>query len=160
LKVRYDTPIEEATAVVYRAHRDELMRFATALVGPNDAPDVFSTALVKAFSSASFAGVSNKRAFLYRVVYNEANRFLRRKVRRPVVEAGGSHTEDWRMPALHPEVAAAVRDLSAQQRAAIYLTYWADLTPAQVAERLCVSEGSVRRHLARARARLREVLHD
>ncbi len=159
VEMRSDARTEDSTAVLYRTHREELMRFATALVGPNDAPDVFSTALVKAFSSASFAGVTNKRAFLYRVVFNEANRFLRRRARRPVVEARGSHVEHWRMPTLHPEVAAAVRRLSGRQRAAIYLTYWADLTPAQVAEHLNISEGTVRRHLARARARLREVLH-
>lgn len=149
-----------AATVVYREHRDELMRFATALVGPDDAPDVFSAALVKVFSAASFAAVTNKRAYLYRVVFNEANRLRRRRTRRPDIEVRGSHPEYWRMPALHPEVAAAVRGLSVQQRAVIYLTYWVDLTPAQVAERLHVSEGSVRRHLARARARLREVLHD
>lgn len=40
----------------------------------------------------------------------------------------------------------------------VLLTYWADLDPGTVAERLGISEGSVRRHLARARARLREVL--
>jgi RNA polymerase sigma factor (sigma-70 family) len=40
----------------------------------------------------------------------------------------------------------------------VVLTYWEDLTVEQVAGTLEISEGSVRRHLARARARLREVL--
>ncbi|MGH9224089.1 MAG: sigma factor-like helix-turn-helix DNA-binding protein, partial [Acidimicrobiales bacterium] len=55
-------------------------------------------------------------------------------------------------------MAQAVAALSVRQRAVIVLTYWLDLHPAGIATLLRVSEGSVRRHLARARARLREVL--
>jgi RNA polymerase sigma factor (sigma-70 family) len=62
------------------------------------------------------------------------------------------------MPTLRPEIRRAVAALSARQRAVIVLTYWADLDPRHVAERLGISEGSVRRHLARARAHLRKVL--
>jgi RNA polymerase sigma factor (sigma-70 family) len=56
------------------------------------------------------------------------------------------------------DVLAAVDKLSVQQRASVVLTYWEDLTPAEVAARLGISEGSVKRHLARARARLKELL--
>jgi RNA polymerase sigma-70 factor (ECF subfamily) len=59
-----------------------------------------------------------------------------------------------------PEVVDAVVRLSPQQRACVYLTYWEDLTPPMVAERLGIGEGTVKRYLARARANLREVLHD
>ena len=52
----------------------------------------------------------------------------------------------------------ALRSLSVQQRAVVHLTYWEDLTPAVVAERLGVSDGTVRRQLAHARDRLRKVL--
>ena len=55
---------------------------------------------------------------------------------------------------------AAVNKLSVQQRASVVLTYWEDLAPAEVATRLHVSEGSVKRHLARARARLKELLDE
>jgi RNA polymerase sigma factor (sigma-70 family) len=55
-------------------------------------------------------------------------------------------------------VREAVGTLSLRQRAVVVLTYWADLDPATIAERLGISDGSVRRHLARARARLREAL--
>jgi RNA polymerase sigma-70 factor (ECF subfamily) len=56
------------------------------------------------------------------------------------------------------DVLRAVGQLSLQQRAVVFLTYWEDLTPGAVAERLGVSEGSVKRHLARARKRLGELL--
>ncbi|MCP3976040.1 MAG: sigma-70 family RNA polymerase sigma factor [bacterium] len=154
-----ESVVDDATEA-YRAHRHELMRFATALVGPRDAADLFSTAVVKALASPTFATADNKRAYLYRIIFNEAHRFRARRSRRPAIEAAGSTNQDWRMPALHPEVAAAVRSLSSRQRAVVFLAYWADMTPAQIAEHLHISDGSVRRHLARARARLREVLDE
>ena len=52
------------------------------------------------------------------------------------------------------------KKLSVQQRASVVLTYWEDLAPSQVAGRLGISEGSVKRHLARARSRLKELLDD
>jgi RNA polymerase sigma-70 factor (ECF subfamily) len=58
------------------------------------------------------------------------------------------------------DVLAAVDKLSVQQRASVVLTYWEDLTPAEVGSRLGISEGSVKRHLARARARLKELLDE
>jgi RNA polymerase sigma-70 factor (ECF subfamily) len=58
------------------------------------------------------------------------------------------------------DVLAAVNKLSVQQRASVVLTYWEDLTPAEVGSRLGISEGSVKRHLARARARLKELLDE
>jgi DNA-directed RNA polymerase specialized sigma24 family protein len=42
----------------------------------------------------------------------------------------------------------------------VYLTYWNDLAPGKVSEWLAISEGSVKRHLARARAHLREVIDE
>lgn len=40
----------------------------------------------------------------------------------------------------------------------IFLSYWEDLTPANIARVLDVSEGAVRKQLSRARSKLREVL--
>lgn len=57
-----------------------------------------------------------------------------------------------------PELLATLLRLPLQQRAVTFLTYWADLAPAAVADQLGISDGSVRRHLARARATLRKEL--
>jgi RNA polymerase sigma factor (sigma-70 family) len=90
---------------------------------------------------------------------NEARTWARRRSLRIERERQTlAHPPTWELPRLDPEIAAAVRGLSLRQRAVVVLTYWADLDPAAVAVRLGISEGSVRRHLARARARLREVL--
>jgi RNA polymerase sigma factor (sigma-70 family) len=56
------------------------------------------------------------------------------------------------------EVWKALSSLSIQQRAVIVCAYWLDLDPARTAELLGVSEGSVRKQLARARAHLKEEL--
>ena len=63
-------------------------------------------------------------------------------------------------PEPRPEVLAAVARLSPRQRAVVYLTYWDDLDPMSVAEVLGISDGAVRRHLARARKSLRRLLDD
>ena len=145
-------------AELYERLAPEVIRFATALVGSVDAADVLSGAVVKVLASPSWAGVTNHRAYLHRAVYNEARRWLRRAAQRRSLEARASVVDRWELPTLRLDVRHAVAALSVRQRAVIVLTYWADLDPRHVAERLGISEGSVRRHLARARARLRKVL--
>jgi RNA polymerase sigma-70 factor (ECF subfamily) len=147
-------------AEVYEKHAEELTRFATALVGPTDAPDIVSTAMVNALSSRSWPTVENRRAYLYRCVLNAVRSGHRSTVRRErrevrVVERGVLEPPD-----LRPEVLEAVRSLSERQRAVVYLTYWDDLDPAAIASLLDISEGSVKRHLARARDHLRRKLDD
>jgi RNA polymerase sigma factor (sigma-70 family) len=63
-------------------------------------------------------------------------------------------------PDLRPDVIQAVLRLSSRQRACVYLTYWEDLTPTDVAERLGIGEGTVKKYLARARSTLREMLDE
>jgi RNA polymerase sigma factor (sigma-70 family) len=146
-------------AALYEACADELVRFATALVGPTDAADVLSTAVVKALASPRWPTVRDRRAYLYRAVFTAGLTHQRRKRQRPEREARTGPLPHWDVPNLDTEVRDAVLRLSVRQRAVIVLTYWLDLDPAAVADRLGISEGSVRRHLARARARLRKVLN-
>jgi RNA polymerase sigma-70 factor (ECF subfamily) len=143
---------------IYRKHADDLVRFATGLVGPFDAPDVVTDACMRAFGSAGWHNVANHRAYLYRSVLNQARSHHRSTLRRRLREIRTA-TPDVVVPAeVDVDVLAAVDKLSVQQRASVVLTYWEDLTPAEVAARLGISEGSVKRHLARARARLKELL--
>jgi len=147
-------------AEVYRLHADELTAFATSVVGPHDAPDVVSAAVLAAFSSSGWHTVSNPRAYLYRTVYNECLRLSKRNSERAKRERLALVPRDVHLPDVRPDVADAVRALSPQQRAVVVLTYWQDFSIASVAEHLGISDGSVRKHLARARANLREVLND
>lgn len=145
---------------LYRKHADELTKLATGLVGPSDAADVVSSAVLGCVSSRRWNTVDDRRAYLFKSVVNEAAKWHRSNSRRQVREAAAVRSAEFEVPVPRPEVLAAIRDLSFRQRAVIVLTYWADLTPRDVARTLGISEGAVRRHLARARRRLREVLHD
>jgi len=55
-------------------------------------------------------------------------------------------------------VVGALRSLPARQREALVLRYYGDLPEAQVAAAMGVSQGAVRRHLARATAALQMVV--
>jgi RNA polymerase sigma factor (sigma-70 family) len=146
---------------VYRKYADELIGFATFLVGPSEAPDVMSEAVVKVLTSRGWIGVTNQRAYLFRAVLNEARMAHRGQRRRRGYEQRGAARDEVHEPtAPRPEVVAAIRRLSPRQRAVIFLTYWDDLDPRGAAALLGISEGAVRRHLARARKALRRTLHD
>jgi RNA polymerase sigma factor (sigma-70 family) len=150
--------VAEDDAALYAALAPELVAFAAGLVGRDDAPDVLATAMANALASSTWPNVENRRAYLYRAVLNEAKAARRRTALRRDREAQTRVVATWELPEFRPEVRAAVDALSVQQRAVILLTYWADLDPHAISELLAISDGSVRRHLARARARLREVL--
>jgi DNA-directed RNA polymerase specialized sigma24 family protein len=67
---------------IYRKYVDDLLRFAMALVGRSDAPDVVSAAVLRAMSARSWPSVSNHRAYLYRAVLNQARNEHRDRQRR------------------------------------------------------------------------------
>lgn len=153
---------ERTDAEVYAAHADELVRFATGLVGPDDAADVVSDAFVRLVSAPVWPAARDRRVLWYRAVVHGARSHhrstYRRRARESRVAAGASSTSPEPEVALDPRVGDALGALSAGQRAVIFLTYWNDLDPPRVAELLDVSEGTVRKQLARARRKLKGLL--
>ena len=148
-------------AEVYEKYADQLIRFATGLVGPSDGRDVVSAAVVNAMWSPSWDSVVNERAYLYKSVLNEARRHHRETMRRRAVELRAAATrEGEQLPEVRPDVLEAVARLSVSQRAVVFLAYWEDMTPAEISRCLDRSEGTVHRQLARAEARLRRLLYD
>ncbi len=152
--------MDDSAAGLFAAHAAELTRFATGLVGPSDAEDVVTGAFLRCVTSSRWAKVTNRRAYLYRAVLNEARALHRSRSRRLSRERARAPREA--APEADPpaDVTAALNALSVRQRSVIVLTYWADLDPAAIASLLGISDGSVRQHLARARARLRKDLAD
>lgn len=147
-------------ATLYAQVAPELIRFASTLVGPSGADDLFATAVVNAMTSPRWPAVANQRAYLYRCVVNEAQKQRRSTDRRLAREVRVAERPDseLRTVGLDPSVLAALRRLTVRQRAVIYLTYWSDLTPKQVAETLESSLRTVERDLTTARTRLEEML--
>ena len=103
--------------------------------------------------------MTDRGAYLTRAVVNEVRSAHRSSLRREARErrAGGRGPTS-STPDPVPEIMAALAGLPVRQRAVVFLTYWADMTPAAVAVELGISEGSVRQHLARARRTLRRTL--
>ncbi len=145
----------------YRRHAGELIRYATALVGPDDAADVVSDAVLAAFATRGWRDVTNRRAYLYRAVLHRSashHRSTARRRRRETAVAAAAPPFAAEPPTPSVDAHRALAALSQQQRAVVFLTYWEDRTPADVATLLGVSEGTVRKQLARAREHLRRIL--
>lgn len=143
---------------IYRSYAEELTRYATGLVGPFDAADVVTDACLKAFAARSWPDVLNRRAYLYRTVFTVAKDHHRSTLSRRLREMKTASPEAVFSQDIDVDVLRAIERLSMQQRAAVLLTYWADLTPEMVADRMGISTGAVKSHLARARKRLQEWL--
>jgi RNA polymerase sigma factor (sigma-70 family) len=155
---RHRIEVEASDGEVYRKYADDLTRFATGLVGPSNAADVVSDAVLSCFGSPGWPTVHEKRSYLYRSVFNRAAEFHRATGRRRAREKRVALPDLIDPPEVRPEVLGAVQRLSVKQRAVIVLTYWEDLGPSAVAQLMGISEGAVKRHLARARSRLKEEL--
>lgn len=147
-------------AALYVEHREGLMHFATTLVGASDASDVVADALESVLRSGVLRSADNPIGLMYRVVHDKARSFQRSAIRRRRRERNFIQELVVENPEVRPDVIAAVTGLSRRQKACVYLTYWQDLPPGEVADWLGIGEGSVKRHLARARSRLRKVLDE
>ncbi len=139
----------------------QLVRLAATIVGPDSAADVVSQVYLNLGSRTS-SDVQHGRAYLFRAVANESisvQRSVRRRWARNARYLGLNPSVDSDVVSNRDlDVERALGRLSPQQRAVIHLTYWEDLTPTAIAATLEVSEGSVRKQLARARRRLRKEL--
>ena len=145
----------------YEKYSDDLVRSATGLVGPTDAPDVVSTAPVHVLRSRSWDAVENQRAYLYRSVLNDARRHHKTAMRRRAAEMrGASPGSIGPSIDVRPDVLDAVGQMSVHQRAVVFLSNWEDLRPVDIARRFGLSKGTVHRNLSRAEARLKRMLHE
>lgn len=154
------TDTEPRWAAVYRNEAPRLMRLATALVGRDAAYDLVADTVGRAVQRADWQLVDDSGAYLARAVVHGATDRARSEQRRAGREerAGRLIVTSSVDPTNAIDVRRALDRLSPQQRAIAYLVYWEDLTIPDVARWLDVSEGTVRRQLARAKDRLREVL--
>ncbi len=150
--------VEGSDAEVFEKYAEELTRFATGIVGSSDAQDVVSGGLPPLHDVQRLAGRTGPPRLPVQVRAQRgplAPSFSRPP---PPEESRAAEREGVGQGTPQPEVLQAVQRLSLRQRAVVFLNYWDDLGPAAVAELLGISEGAVRRHLTRARARLKEVL--
>lgn len=143
----------------YRQHADRLIRLATVLVGPDHAPDLVSVAVHRAVHSPGWAQVRDVGAYLTTTLVNESKQHHRERSRRRdreerALRLAATDGRAVELP-LELDVHRALAALSPQQRAVVYLAYWEDRTIPAIAEQLAVSEGTVRKQLARAKKTLK-----
>ncbi len=150
--------MDDATEELYLKYSPELLRFAAVLVGPADAEDMVSSAFLRTLSSRRWSEVTEHRAYLYRAVLNEARQGARSSRRRLARELAVARPDSTEPDSLRVDVADAVAGLSIQQRAVLFLTYWFEMTAAETAATLDISQRSTERLLTSARFRLRRSL--
>lgn len=149
--------MEAVVGELWEKHAEELMRFATTLVGPFDAEDVLSSAFVAAVSSSGWGEVRNQRAYLFRAVASHASKLHRSRSarqRRELLVAGAPSSTD----VGEVEALSLLGSLTVRQRAVAWMAYWLDATPAEIAETLSMSKRTVERELSAARRLLRGAL--
>ena len=116
------------------------------------AEDATSEAFARAI--ASTRAIRDPLAWIYRTAFRLATRELKADAQRGAVAADAATLDATDTGVL----IAALRQLSPNQRAAVVLRFEADLPVDEVARRMGVSAPTVRVHIHRARARLRDLL--
>lgn len=145
---------------VYEEVRVPLMRFAASLVGSAASADLVSEVVVATLERRSLVSLENPKAYLMQAMLNRAksrgrqmSRERRATARLGAVTEHVDRVED-------PRLVEVVSELPAQQRAAVFLVYWEDLSPTDAAELLGVRPATLRRYLYLAREKLRRRLDE
>jgi RNA polymerase sigma-70 factor (ECF subfamily) len=138
---------------LFRDHAAEVFRTMYAFTAGRRAVAEEATAEAFARALAHSDRIRDPLSWNYRTAFRIALDELRRERRRPRDPAPAE-----RVPAGLGDLINALRQLSANQRAAVVLRYEADLPVAEIAKRMGTSAATVRVHLHRGRNRLRELL--
>jgi DNA-directed RNA polymerase specialized sigma24 family protein len=64
---------------IYEKHAADLIRYATVLVGPDQAPDIVSTVVLRVLKRRSLGDLDDPKAYLFRSVMNECRSWGRRR---------------------------------------------------------------------------------
>ena len=142
----------EADFTAYvRARQASFARFAYLLTGdPHSAQDLVQSALAKVYGKWDhISAVESPDAYVRKVMVNEHTTWWRRQWR---------HRE--RTDSELIRVMEHVRNLAPQQRAAVVLRYYEDLSEAQTAEILGCTVGTVKSHTSRAIRSLRATMKE
>ena len=140
-------------------HRAAVWGYLVALVGPDDAPDLYQDTVLSALRGYDrVRDASNLRSWLLSVAHSRVVDRARARTRRP--EVLGEVPERPALP--HGERDDAlwrtVADLPEKQRHAVVLRFVGDLPYATVAELTDTSEAAARQNVRAGLARLRKEL--
>ncbi len=133
------------------------------LRNPADAEDAVQDAVVAAWRHwRELRDPDRFDAWFGRIVANQCRDRLRRPAHSREIdlgaEVGGGSEGGFAQREQHADLSRAFESLNADQRIAIVLRYWSDLTVDQIAERVHAPSGTVKSRLHHALARLRASL--
>lgn len=155
---------QELTALA-RDRGSALVAYAYLLTGEQAAAqDLVQDAMVATFSRRHPTHVEHLEAYVRRAILNAFLNTKRRRDRWDGIAwlvadaeyAGGSGPDA--VAAARADVHAALARLTARERACVVLRHFEDLPVRDIADRLDVSEGAVKRYLSDARRRLAPML--
>lgn len=128
-------------------HREPVLAFLRAMVGPDDADDCFQETFISALRSYERMDGRHPRAWVMTIARRKAIDHHRSRARRaePRAEPPEVAVHD---PEPDGEVWRAVAALAPGQRAAVALRYGADLAYREIAATLECSEAAARRRVA------------
>ncbi|GLW58577.1 sigma-70 family RNA polymerase sigma factor [Kitasatospora phosalacinea] len=141
-----------------------LKRYAYLLTASDEAAeDLLQEALLKVFTSGRRRGVPGAvEAYLRTAMLNTFLDTVRRHQRwlriLPALSPRTSVPDHSTAVSDFHDASAALAALSDRQRACVVLRYYEDLTVPEIATRLGISQGSIKRYLADATARLQPLL--
>lgn len=150
--------IEARVERIERLYRDEGARMWRSLLAYSGDPDIASDAVAEAFAQVLRRGdaVDDPSRWVWRAAFRIAAGELQRRGR--VVPDSSDPSYEIEDPAR--DLVAALAQLSPNQRAAVVLHHAADYPLKDVAAILGTTQAAVKVHLARGRARLRDLLGD
>jgi RNA polymerase sigma-70 factor (sigma-E family) len=149
---------ERAFRALLATRSGALRSYAYLLTGdPTTASDLVQEALTRVFGRRGIGeDIDQLEAYVRRAMLNQyvdSRRRLKRwnATRHLLIDL--PHHDDDRI-VVADEVRRALATLSPKQRACVVLRYYEDLSVAEIADELGCAEGTVKRHLADARAKL------
>jgi RNA polymerase sigma factor (sigma-70 family) len=142
-------------------HREPVLSFLRAMVGPDAADDCFQETFIAALRAYPRMDGRHPRAWVMTIARRKAIDHHRSRARRP--EPRGELPEV--ASSDHPgegdyEVWSAVAELSPAQRAAVALRYAADLPYREIGAALEISEEAARRRVADGLKQLRRIIDE
>jgi RNA polymerase sigma-70 factor (ECF subfamily) len=154
----------EVWEALWRRHADRLLLYAITLLSDRaQAEDALQNVFVRLIAGGDPPDFESEGGYLFRAVRNEALNALRsRRTAARALPPLFEETEDPRRLAelseTGREVEQALRRLSDEEREAVVLKIWADLSFPEAADVLGVSEKTLEHRYYRGLAALKEVL--
>lgn len=159
--------VDSAFERLVAEHQSTLRYSLRQMTGWNEAlaDDLAQEALIKAWQGfGRFRADAKFSTWLYRIAYNELMQYLRSQ--KPTEEldeeahAAAPGGENPRSGDLHRDLARAMQNLSLEQRTVLHLALHRELNHQEIAEITGCPAGTVKSHILRGKARLRELMAD